>query len=166
MRHRMLATINSVKHYIPVNLTVTATSGITQISLVEAQELQDVAIAQDVRSGAVVKAVYVELWMIANHATSFCTFTASLEKIPAAATAMTFAQSQNLTDYPNKKNVLYTTQGIVGSAENNAVPFFRGWFKIPKGKQRMGLGDQIVVNISAITVGVQHCGMSVFKEYF
>ncbi len=79
---------------------------------------------------------------------------------------MTLAQSQNLGAYPNKKNILYTTQGILADANDGGptIPLIRGWIKIPKGKQRMGLDDRIVVNITAVGA-LRLCGISTFKEY-
>jgi len=59
---------------------------------------------------------------------------------------------------------LYTTQGLTSEQNANAVPIIRQWFKIPKGKQRFGLGDQMVLNISAAQEGVENCGMFIFKE--
>lgn len=78
--------------------------------------------------------------------------------------AMTFTNSATLDSYSNKKNVLYTTQGLTPDANGNPIPFVRQWFKIPKGKQRFGLTDSLVLNISANVEDVTHCGLMIYKE--
>jgi len=82
---------------------------------------------------------------------------------------MTHAQSQILHDYPNKKNLFKTSQGLLGDANSNAVPIFREWIAIPKGKQRIGLGDTLVFNLAALgemDQDVEVCGLVIYKEYF
>ncbi len=119
---------------------------------------------RDVLEGSIVKAVYIEMWLLAG-ANQPGSVTVSVEKVPALADQMTFLQGATLTDYPNKKNILFTSQGVIGDANTNPVPFMRQWFKIPKGKQRFGLGDKLVLNIQANTEDITHCGLAVFKEY-
>jgi len=78
---------------------------------------------------------------------------------------MNYANSIALDSYVNKKNILYTTMGLVGPNDEQPLPIIRQWFKIPKGKQRMGSNDTIKLNISAITNGLNYCGFSTNKEY-
>ncbi len=93
-------------------------------------------------------------------------FTLTVEKKRTTETDMTNAQSANLQSYPNKKNILYTTQGIVNSTHTGpAIPIIRQWIKIPKGKQRFGLGDQFMVNLNSGGGSLQTCGIFIYKEY-
>ncbi len=168
MRHRgMVAPITSIKHYVhQTNLTI-ASGAINNHNVVNAVIAPATTLAGDVVQGAIVKAIYIERWIVGDQAAAASgTFLLAIDKVPAGATAMTFAQSANLGGYPNKKNILYTTQGIVSDIRDgsNPVPIIRGWIKIPKGKQRMGLGDRIVVNFSAINA-IRICGVSTYKEY-
>ncbi len=78
---------------------------------------------------------------------------------------MTYAQSLNLGAYPNKKNILYTTQGVIGGRDTQAIPVMRQWLLIPKGKQRMGLADKVEVTIASTGTAMQRCGIFTFKEY-
>ncbi len=164
----MLSPINSNKHYVGRTL-VGVSSGANQNFVVsDAVVAPATTNAFDVRQGAVIKAVWIELWLLGNAATTVnSSFDVTLEKVPSNGIAMTFAQSQNLGAYTNKKNILYTTQGVVGSAKdgNQALPLLRQWFKIPKGKQRQGLGDRIILNISALVNDLTICGMAIYKEY-
>ncbi len=118
----------------------------------------------EVQEGSVVKAIYVEYWVSSDDAT-LSSGTISFEKVPAEATNMTHAQSQNLAAYANKKNLLETHQGLFPSSSQNPVNIFRHWVKIPKGKQRIGLGDEIVLNFSAVADGLKFCGLATYKEY-
>ncbi len=166
MRHRKLATINSTKHIIN-NVFTTVAAGVLA-SNVEADSVAvpDVANANDVRAGSVIKAIFVELWVLAASSANPASIQINVEKTKGGQPTMTVAQSNALNDYPNKANILYTTQGIIGDDTNNAVPFIRQWIAIPKGKQRFALGDQLRVNIVALTVGLSNCGVSIYKEYY
>jgi len=124
--------------------------------------------AFDVTQGSIVKATWIELWLLLDVATgNRATFSITVEKLPSGVTPMTFAQSLNLGAYENKKNILYTTQGLIGSTfDQGSMPVLKQYYLIPKGKQRMGLGDRIVVNIANTSAAsMRFCGMSTFKEY-
>ncbi len=122
--------------------------------------------SDEVKEGSVIKAVFVEMWVKSNaDAGQDTKFQLLLEKIPAGQTGVTFTQMNTLMSYPNKKNVLFYSQGVVGDLTTQAIPVVRQWFLIPKGKQRFGLGDRLVVNVSATAFGINSCGFSVYKEY-
>ncbi len=81
---------------------------------------------------------------------------------------MTTAQMAALHDYDNKKNILFTSQALSPIDESMMIPVMRGWYKIPKGKQRMGLGDQLKISIrnnNATAIDVNFCGLVIYKEY-
>ena len=164
----MLAPIQSIKHYVQF-ASATITEGTVGLrELVEAVSVAAVGAATDeVEEGSVVKAVFVELWLSANGTSGQTSqFTLIVEKIPAGQDSATFTQMNNLGAYPNKKNILYTTHGILGSAVNGpTVPLIRNWVLIPKGKQRMGLGDVLAMTIAAGAEPMQNCGFTTYKEY-
>jgi len=158
------AIINSRKHYRQVTLASVLSGANTQESIVIVSQTADESLAQQVGAGTVIKAVFVELWMLATSQQP-STFNVTLEKISSGGPSMSFANSVNLHQYNNKKNVLYTTQGLIGDANSNPTPVMRQWYAIPKGKQRFGLGDSLVLNISSITEDTQYCGLFIFKSY-
>ena len=156
--------VQSVKHYNHHTvLTITSAARLT-LDIVKGQLLQDVNASNDVPAGAVVKAVYIELWVTSDDATQ-SQFIIALEKKSGSPTAMTAAQAQDLDDYPNKKNVLYVTQGLVTPQTGTPTPALRGWFKIPKGKQRFGMDDKLSLTILAIANGLRICGFNTYKHY-
>ncbi len=170
MRHRrMVAPINTVKHYVHRSNTSVATGSLRQDDLVNAIIAPATANSFNVREGAIVKAIHLEYWINSDGATGTTVqFIVIVEKVPAGQAAVTAAQIVNLGAYPNKKNVFYTTQGNLGASVDgqSSVPLLRNWMLIPKGKQRMGLGDRIVITMHPIgSVGAAYCGLATYKEY-
>ncbi len=165
MRHRrMLAPINTIKHYVQLeNLVVTA--GTARVdSLVDAVNI--ISTPDDVIEGSIVKAVYIEVWIKSNISTgNDAKFQLVIEKLVANSTPITFTQMNNLASYGNKKNILFVSQGVLGDQTTNSVAVVRNWFLIPKGKQRFGLGDNFSIAVSATTGDLNRCGFATYKEY-
>ncbi len=159
----MKAQIHSVKHITQHNAGTAAQGAVTLLTLASAVK-DYTGVVNTVPVGALVKAVYIELWVLSD-ASTFGNMNITFEKVPNNGTNMTAAQSTSLDAYPNKANVLYTTQGITAPNGANPTPFLREWHKVPKGKQRMALGDSLVVNISAIVAALEFCGMTIYKHY-
>ncbi len=168
MARRMVAPINSIKHF--VSRTNTGVTGGTKSTIAIAVGTPAPANASvvEVNIGCVIKAIFLELWVIgsgASNNTTQCVMT--LEKIPAGQIDPTNAQMLNLMAYPNKNNILQTFQGVLSQNVDGANPIspLRGWFKIPRGKQRMARGDRIVFNIATVSTNIATCGMFIYKEY-
>ncbi len=121
-----------------------------------------------IENGAVVKAVYVELWL-GNASTSVVgSYTTILFKNPGANAVASATILAALHDYDNKKNILFTSQALVPPTDGGQVMVMKGWYKIPKGKQRFGLGDRIDLvtrNNNSTSVDINGCGLAIFKEY-
>ena len=164
----MLAPINTNKHYVSKTNEKITLGTVTNVIVVESIVAPASANSYSVEEGSVVKAVHFELWIFgANGAPANTQFHMNIEKIPSGAPLMTFAQTANLGSYPNKKNILYTTQGVINAFNDNtnSLPLIRNWLLIPKGKQRMGLGDKLVLNFAAISKDIRICGLFTYKEY-
>ena len=157
--------INSRKHLVQITPTTATIGTISKILIAEAKQDVTGTDPNDVQVGALVKAVWVEIWVLGIDNQPSST-TVNFHKKPPGAANMSYSNSIALHTYSGKNDVFYVTQGLVGDANTNPVPFFRGWIKVPKGKQRMALGDQLVVNISGISNGVEFCGVFIFKEYY
>ncbi len=162
MARRMLAPIHSIKHYVHRGSTTVASGVNSQFVIVDAI-VKGAARSNtfDVEEGAIVKAVYIQLWLsgVANMQASW-----ALIKRPAGAGAPTVAEMISLGTYPNKKNILHSGQGLTPSG-GNQMAIFNGWYKIPKGKQRFGLEDLLSITINSVGGDVQICGLSTYKEY-
>ncbi len=104
------------------------------------------------------------MWVRANDAVAG-SFVAVLYKTSGDTTAPTAADMAALHDWDNKKNILFTAQGLTNDKLSDAVPFMRQWYKVPKSKQRFGLGDDLKLTIFAQALDINVCGFMTYKEY-
>ncbi len=152
------------KHYVQFSLGAVASGAITNLGVIDAFADPAAATASAVREGAVIDAVYIEMWITSDDAAQG-TAIVTIEKLPGVnAGFMTAADSAALNAYDNKKNVMFTFMGLIGPNVQPAAPSVRGWFKIPKGKRRFGLEDKLMINIHGQSNGVSFCGFATYKE--
>ncbi len=163
---RMLAPLVTIKHMTNHENTTLNSGARINIELIQGVGQASVVNTTDVVEGSSIKTIYIEQWLKSNASAGTNTkFQLVLEKVMGAVAAITFTQMNNLMSYPNKKNILYSTQGVIGDLTTSSIPIMRGWFSIPKGKQRFGLDDQLVLSISSTGAVIQRCGLSIFKEW-
>ncbi len=157
--------VHSVKHYRQIPINQIATGLLESTVLVAAVESTVANTNQEVAEGTLVKAIYLEMWL--QNQGNLGEFILTLTKVPEAGTGPTFAEHANLFAYTNKKNILYTTQGLTSNdGVSGPVAVVRQWFKIPKTKQRFGLGDRVILSISNVSAGdLNRCGFALYKEY-
>ena len=119
----------------------------------------------EIDAGTIIKAVYVELW-ISSQANNVGQMNAIVSKATQNA-GISFANMQNLHSAPFKRNIFYTTQGLTPDSNANPTPFIRQWIKIPKGKQRFGVGDTLVLTVGNLnpTTDIDMCGFMLYKAY-
>jgi len=157
-------TINSEKHLVQITRTEIAEFGSEHTVIVDVKGTIDGQEPTEVLTGTVIKAVYVEWWLLGSGQQP-ATATCILTKIPAGQANPTNGELGALHTYQNKKNIFVTQQGLIGDANTNPSPFYRGWIAIPKGKQRFGLGDRLVLSTRSITDAISVCGLMIFKSY-
>ncbi len=157
--------VHSTKHYVQFPIDNIAAGVVQNNVIVSAVSTPDKNLASEVEEGATIKAVFIEMWMLAS--TNDSEFIMTLSKNPEFGLGPTFVEMAALNGYTNKKNVLYTTQGLSqNDGVTSALPMVRTFFKIPKSKQRFGLGDILSLSISNVSAGtLQRCGFTTFKEY-
>ncbi len=157
--------IHSVKHYVQFPITAITTATEQDVLLVQAVEQSTSTLATEVAEGSIVKAVYVELWLenTGNLGESIVT----IVKDTKNELGPSFTQMASLFTYDNKKNILFTHQGLTSNdGVSQPTNIIRGWIKIPKSKQRFGLGDILVMNIANVSSqSLNRCGFAVYKEY-
>ncbi len=153
--------INYQKHILQIQPdTVTSlTNKIINIASVESAPAD--SNPSTVSIGTKIIAVFIELWLLSN-STTVSSGQAVLIK-GAGGDEIEYLEQLDLHNYQQKKNVLHITQGLVGEFNSNPTPFFRGWYKIPKGKQRFGQGDKLYLAIADFGTDVQFCGVVVYK---
>ena len=160
----MRPVISSEKHYIQMAIQNVASGATTTVSLAQGVAILNKNLASEVREGAVVKAVYIEIWAGAT-STDRTSIAIGFMKVPDLQTP-THTDIATLNNYTNKKNVFYFTQGLANETGASATPFLRTWLKVPKGKQRIGLGDTLFLTVSALAGEAEFCGFITYKEYF
>ncbi len=162
----MRAQINSVKHILNFSLATTASGALLPRTLADALVVNAVNTVSEVREGCTIKAVYVEMWLRGGDTGTGSSFVWILEKNTGNSPAPNAGNMAALFSYANKKNVLYVSQGLLNDDLSIATPVFKGWIKIPKSKQRMGLEDKLQIHLFAQTGAVDSCGMAIYKEYY
>ncbi len=156
--------IHSKKHYFQTTLSTVTNGAITNQILVESKEAPTAV--NDVVEGALVKAIFVEYWLL-QASNSIGSFTAGLYKNTAGASTLSTGEAAALGDFKGKKDILFVTQGLAPANSTFQLNLCRTWFKIPKGKQRMGLGDKIqfFIRNNNATDDINFCGFATYKEY-
>ncbi len=156
--------VHSTKHYVQPGLR-SITAGVVEAHvIVESVAIADVITNAECAEGNSIKAIYVESWIRAAGASPGA-YICAVAKVPGTGTTFSVAQMAALFDAENKKNILFTSQALVNDNDADAISIIRGWLKVPKSKQRMGLGDRWVLHTSAIGVDMTVCGLEIFKEY-
>ncbi len=158
------ATINSEKHLVQFSLGAIAAGTVSTHDLIVAENTP--AAREDVRVGAIVKAIHCEMWFRGGDDTAGGSYVAIIVKMNGSIANPNTTQMAALHDWNNKKNILWTSQGLINDDSSVATPINNWWLKIPKGKQRMALGDRLVLYIYAQTGITDRCGTYIYKEYF
>ncbi len=156
--------VHSTKHYTQFSLATVITGAVTNNVIVDAVTVGNKNLDKEVEEGSSVKAVYVE-WWVRSGETSPGSFVAAIYKVPGGGAAFTAAQMASLHTSDNKKNVFFTSQALTNNNTSQAINIARGWIKIPKSKQRMGLGDRIILSHFAQALDSITCGFATYKEY-
>ena len=156
--------VHSTKHYVQKSIGTVIAGAVEDESFTISVPVVDKNAVFEVEEGSSVKAVYVELW-IRSAATAGASFVFIICKKPVGTNNPSAAEMAALGNWDNKKNVLYTTQGLTNDVDSTALSLYKGWVKIPKGKQRMGLGDVLSWHLSAVGQSINFCGFVTYKEY-
>ncbi len=157
--------IHSNKHTIQRSIETVTAGTVKDFDIIHAVHVVNKNLAIEVEEGATVKAVYIEMWVRSGEITAG-SGQAILYKSSGETGTPSLAEMADLNSWPNKKNILYTTQGLFNDQDTVAIPILKGWIKIPRGKQRFGLGDKLRLSISAAgAIDLHWCGFALYKEY-
>ena len=155
--------IHSQKHYVQLTRGTVATVSSTVLDLV--LTVASPTAVDEVEEGASVKAIYIELWLLnsANDGSD----TVVVVKTPIGSVGPAYANMVALGTFLNKKNILFTHQGLSSNnGVGNPIQVLGGWIKIPKSKQRFGLGDKLHLSIANQGPStLEFCGFATYKEY-
>ncbi len=156
--------IHTTKHIVQMPFSQITTGTAENIFLAVAKNVVDVNTATEVQEGTIIDTIYIEIWL--QNSANDGHQVLILEKLEQNGIGATFAELAALYSYDNKKNILFTHEGLssndgVGNPQN----ILRQWIKIPKGKQRFGLGDVLKLSISnPSSNSLNRCGFALYKE--
>ncbi len=156
--------VHSTKHIVQFSLRTDEANTVENLSIASAVAVGAKDDPDEVEEGNTVKACYIELW--ARSATT--TGASGQYVLYKKSSGQGFPSTTNMAalhDWNNKKNILWTGMGLFNDVDADAINLFKGWYKIPKGKQRFGLGDELVVTVFSPTIDVHLCGFATYKEY-
>ncbi len=156
--------VHSIKHYVQFSIGTVTGGATTALSVIDTVDIQGVTDVDEIMEGSVVKAIYIELWLRAGSTTPASGQTIIYKKQSDTTVAST-TEMAALGDWNNKRNIFYTTMGLYNDQDADATLAFKGWIKIPKGKQRFALADQIKIQMFTPTIDLQFCGFATYKEY-
>ena len=157
--------VHTEKHYNQESVFTVGAGAISNRIIADAVAVPDAVSDNQVRQGSIISAVYVEMWLTSDDALQASSIV-TLEKVPGTAPLMAAGQSAALNVYENKKNVFHCQMGLIPPNVQHPLSSIKGWFKIPKGKQRFGLGDRLLLNVHAQSNGLQACGFFIYKEQY
>ncbi len=161
----MKAPVVSRKHVIQHTQFSVSSAAKTTFVEISAVAIQNVDANFEVIEGSVVKAVYIELWLL-GAGSGQSSYVVIVEKSQSGQADPTFTQMTTLDAYSNKKNVLYSSEGLIAHSAGNPTPVLRQWIKVPKSKQRFGLDDRFRISIAALGASaVLGCGLTIYKSY-
>jgi len=157
--------IHSTKHYIQKSLATVVGGAVDTTTLIHAVSVASKDIATEVEEGATVKAIYLEMWARSGEAAVASSGQFIVYKSSGDMSGASAADMAALNGWDNKKNILYTTMGLINDNASIASPLFKGWIKIPRGKQRFGLNDKLFITFFPATIDWHVCGFATYKEY-
>jgi len=157
--------VHSIKHYVQLPINQLLTGAVENNILVSGVAVLNKDVPSEVVEGSTVKAVFVEMWL--QNEGTLSEFIVTVSKQTEFQLGPTFAEMALLQNYTNKKNILYTTQGLASNdGVSGPINILRTWIKIPKSKQRFGLGDLLSLSISNVSSNdLVRCGFATYKEY-
>ncbi len=156
--------VHSTKHYTQFSLATVTAGAVANNVFVDAVAVGNKNLDKEVEEGSSVKAIYVEHWVRSGEL-SPGSYVYAIYKVPGGGSAFTAVQMASLFTADNKKNILFTSQALTNDSNADAINIVRGWVKIPKSKQRMGLGDRIIGSHFAQALDSNICGFATYKEY-
>jgi len=157
--------VHSEKHIVQQSITSDTLNTVAITVLATAVAVADKTAVSDVEEGSSIKAIFLEQWVKSSGTTGLASGQWCLFKRTGDQSNPSTTDMAALGDWDNKRNILHMGMGLYNDNSADAVAVLRGWFKIPKGKQRMALGDRLLLAFFNPAVTANRCGFAIYKEY-
>ncbi len=154
-----LRPVNSYKHIIDSTL-LGVSAGVTSTVLLATAVDDYTGSSGTVPTGAKISSVYLFVQILPTATTENVDW--YVAKAPDTITTATVGATGGS---PFRKYILHEEKGIPGNANDGAYPLtFKGVIRIPRGRQRMGEGDDIFIKL--VGVGIHNiCIKCIYKSY-
>ncbi len=157
--------VHSNKHYVQHSINTIVASTQSIFTFIDAVAVSDKTAPNEVEEGSSIKACFIEAWLRTGD-TANGSYVGVLRKQSGGDPNLSLTEMAALNDADGKKNILWTGMGLINNQNSDAIPILRSWYKIPKSKQRFGLGDKLVLQVFAQgAIDLHHCGFETYKEY-
>ncbi len=162
---RSLAVVHRIKHIVDSSATLAAATTLP-VTLVKGVDAPVLANTPEVETGAKVHGIFLNVQVSANEASG---------GIPNIYMAVFKNPSGNIStidpvgtgDDPNKKAIIHQEMIMFAPTGTQGLPrtLFKGVIVIPRGMQRFGIDDELVVVLRAPSVNVKVCVQCIYKEF-
>ncbi len=163
---RSLNVVHRIKHITDTNATVSAATTLPTV-LILGRDAPVLAATREVESGAKVHGIFLNVQIQGNQITSGA--------IPNIYMAVYKSKGGNIPDInpastganADKSNIIHQEMGMFqsDSVDGNPKTLFKGVIVIPKGLQRFGIDDELVITVRSTAVNFKVCIQCIYKEF-
>ncbi len=170
-----LRPIQSTKHIVELSGILPATTNTVALTLVRGEDNPVLANTNEVQPGHKVSSIFLSIFYIAEGgevANEVPLVDWYIIHNPGNVFTTVFDAGNNPTPgstgvHLNKRHIFHTEKGLAGGgdASTAGVPMiFKGVIKIPRGRQRVGQNDRIMINHRA-NFATKFCIQAIYKDY-
>ncbi len=155
--------INTLKHIVDRQGGLVATTQVEEILVSAVDNPTFVTNPQEISNTSNVTHVFLNVQVAATGTAALANVYMFVAKNPAGDLVFPDANAVGKSDL--RKHVLHQEM-IMTEKNTTAIPrtLFKGVIKIPRGKQRFGLGDKLIVALLAPGVNFDYCVQCIYKE--
>ncbi len=164
-RGRGLVVIHRIKHIVDKSATITATAVLPEV-LINTKDAPVLANTTEVETGAKVHGIFINVQIQANQSINaipniyMAIYKSPGGNIPAIDPAQTGSNA-------DKKQIIHQEMNFVETTSNTANPrtLFKGVVVIPRGMQRFGADDELIMSLKSNAINFSYCVQCIFKEF-
>ncbi len=166
-RGMALRPINRIKHVVDAQGTIAA-GAVNSIAIADATDTPSLAATASVETGSKVNGIYLRVEIASNEAISLGAIPnvyMYVAKNPGNNVTLPTANAVGSND--NKRFVLHQEMSMIENKGqgSNARTLFNGVIVIPKGMQRFGPDDALILNILCPALDTVQCVQCHYKEF-
>ncbi len=162
-RSSFLRPIRSIKHVVDVQGALTTGGQNDVVPLVDAIDSPTTADVDSVEVASRVSSIYLNVQVYATSEASLANVYMYVMKNPGNNLTPPAPNAVGAAD--EKKFIIHQEMRMMGGATTeNPITLFSGVIKIPRGYQRFGFKDRLIINISTPGNSIDYCFQCIYKE--